>query len=93
MTAETKDLDDRDIRDAGCQCHALRSTHLLVFSLPITSIWVLKCLLYHLCSTLHNHQVGSIIFALTQDPFSEAVPLDKLYFPKGVMFYRCELYS
>lgn len=42
MTAETKKLNDRDIQGIGCQCHALRSTHLLVFPLPIKSRWVLN---------------------------------------------------
>ena len=38
--------------------------------------------LYHPCSTLGNIRIS----ALTQDTFFEAVPLDKLYFPKGTMF-------
>lgn len=35
VRAEIKNLDDREICGIGCQCHALRSTHLLCSLCPL----------------------------------------------------------
>lgn len=75
-------------------CHALKITHLLVFPLPITHIWVLSALsTIPVVPCINTIWIISEFLPYPKIHFFEAVPLDKLYFPKGTMFYHWELYS
>lgn len=72
MTAETKNVGNRDIRGTACRGYALRSTHLLTLSLPITSGWVLTA----------PYTVPTVPCITTKWVVSEFLPYSKIHFLK-----------